>query len=279
MGFLSKISWTDHTFNPWIGCTKVSAGCKFCYAEALADHRYHWAKWGPKGARRRTSEASWRKPVAWNKAAASLGIRYRVFCASLADVFDERAPIQARADLWRMIADTPHLDWQLLTKRPQNIKAMLPSDWGPGYRNVWLGCTTEDQENFDARWAILSGLPAALHFVSYEPAVGPLSIAKHPRWPDWLIWGGESGAHARLMQAQWARAVTSECYQRGIPVFGKQWGIYESSPLVTEQRMSLAAASQLDPPSNGKGGALLDGILWRGFPVAKLLPQQQQSLF
>ena len=146
MGETTEISWTDHTFNPWLGCTKVSAGCTHCYAESLVN-RYGWAKWGPGQARKRTSAANWRKPLAWNRAAEKAGVRRRVFCASLADVFDHEAPAGARADLWDLIRKCPALDWQLLTKRPENIEQYLPADWEHyhGWPNVWLGTTTEDQ--------------------------------------------------------------------------------------------------------------------------------------
>src|SRR5579871_6812298 len=137
MGNETEISWTDSTFNPWIGCTNVSPGCDHCYAEAMAK-RYSWAKWG-KHPRRRTSQGNWRKPLQWNADANHFGRihgrRRRVFCASLADVFDNQVPRAWRADLFALIRATPELDWQLLTKRPQNIIKMLPADWGGGYPN------------------------------------------------------------------------------------------------------------------------------------------------
>ena len=150
----SKIEWTDHTFNPWIGCQKVSPGCDHCYAEARMDHRFHRVQWGPHGKRSRTSPDTWRQPLRWAKAAN--GSRPRVFCASLADVFDNRAPLGARADLFALIRRTPELDWMLLTKRPENIRRMLPDDWADGWPHVWLGTTCEDQQHFDRRWPILS---------------------------------------------------------------------------------------------------------------------------
>src|ERR1700747_3757056 len=137
----SEISWTDSTFNPWIGCQKVSAGCDRCYAETLMDARYHRVQWGPHGQRVRTSAANWKLPLRWAKKAREaledfdIGMltmrpsRPRVFCASLADVFDNQAPEGARADLWGLIEDTPELDWLLLTKRPENILEMIPPKW------------------------------------------------------------------------------------------------------------------------------------------------------
>lgn len=137
----SKIEWTDHTFNPWIGCQHVSPGCDHCDAETMMDHRYGKVEWGPHGERKRTSDANWRQPIKWNAAARAFkkdhGHRPRVFCASLADVFDNKVPLSWREDLFALIRECRRLDWLLLTKRPQNIAKMLPKDWGAGYRNVW----------------------------------------------------------------------------------------------------------------------------------------------
>src|SRR5262249_33271172 len=138
MGFNSRIEWTTHTFNPWWGCTKVSDGCKFCYAEALA-RRYGHHVWGPLAQRRLMSDIHWKQPLKWNTQASRQGARSRVFCASMADVFDESAPPGQLDRLWKLIRQTPCLDWQLLTKRPQRIASSLPKDWGNGYPNVWLG--------------------------------------------------------------------------------------------------------------------------------------------
>ena len=146
----TKIEWCDYSFNPWVGCTKVSPGCDHCYAEGWAKRTGQSSLWN--GDRRRTSETNWRQPLKWNKAAASDGRRRRVFCASVADVFDNQVPEQWREDLFKLIAATPDLDWLLLTKRPQNIQRFLP--WGPSaapWRNVWLGTTVENQEEMARR--------------------------------------------------------------------------------------------------------------------------------
>jgi len=215
----SKIEWTDHTFNPVIGCQNVSPGCDHCYAETLTN-RYGWTEWGPHGVRKRTSEANWRKPLQWAKAAN--GARPRVFCASLADVFDNRWPDGARPDLFALIRQTPELDWLLLTKRPQNIRKMLPADWGNGYPNVWIGTTCEDQERYDLRWPILREVPAAVRFISYEPAIGSLVLPVEGPHPDWIICGGESGPGARFMDPEWARILMCDCDDLGIAFFMKQ---------------------------------------------------------
>ena len=222
MGEVTGIAWTDHTFNGWVGCQKVSPGCDHCYAEAMMDHRYGKVKWGPHGKRKRTSEANWKLPYRWERQAVKAKERRRVFTASLADVFDNKAPEGAREDLFKMIRQTPTLDWQLLTKRPENIAKMLPPDWGDGYDNVWLGTTAEDQEHYDRRWSVLRRTPAVVRFISYEPALGPLKLAGHWSRPDWIICGGESGSKARYMEPQWAYDVRDQCQQMGIAFFMKQ---------------------------------------------------------
>jgi protein gp37 len=193
MGENSKIEWTDHTFNPWVGCTKVSPGCDHCYAESWSK-RSGLVQWG-NHPRRRTSESNWQKPIKWNAKARDFkhgqGHRLRVFCASLADVFDNQADPRWREDLFALMRECSRLDWLVLTKRPQNLAKMLPSDWGDGYRNVWLGVTAEDQKRFDQRWKHLQNVPGSIKFISYEPAIGPLRLPKRGPLPDWLISGGE----------------------------------------------------------------------------------------
>lgn len=187
----SKIEWTDHTFNPWVGCTKVSQGCDHCYAEGWAKRAGKAAgvTWG--GERRRTSDATWRQPLRWNAQAEREGRRYRVFCASLADVFDNQVPGEWREDLFELIRQTPHLDWLLLTKRPQNIVRMVRehgSIAGNGMRylpdHVWLGTTCEDQQRADLNIPALLRCPgeigARVLFLSIEPMLGPIYVEDIP---------------------------------------------------------------------------------------------------
>lgn len=226
MGEKTEIAWTDSTFNPWIGCQKVSAGCDRCYAEAMMDHRYHRVAWGPHGERKRTSAGNWRNPIIWDRHHAAFqaqhGHRQRVFCSSLADVFDNQAPEGAQVDLWRLIESTQSLDWLLLTKRPENILKFIPENWRSGLpRNIWLGVTAEDQVAYDRRLRILADVPAAVHFISYEPAIGPLDITKY-FYPSWLICGGESGKGYRDMPLEWARNVQRQCRIAQVPFFMKQ---------------------------------------------------------
>jgi protein gp37 len=215
----SKIEWTDHTFNPWLGCTKISPACDHCYAESWAKRTGQAGLWA--GERRRTSAANWHMPVKWDRFARRDGVRRRVFCASLADWLDNRVPEAWRADLAALIADTPNLDWLLLTKRPENLARLAPWRENDVPANVWLGITAEDQAHFDRRWRRLRDWRACVRFVSYEPALGPLSMP-HTDKPDWVICGGESGASARVMDPAWARALRDECAAEGIAFFMKQ---------------------------------------------------------
>jgi protein gp37 len=207
--------------------------------------------------------------VKWQAGATAFeaqhGRRQRVFCASLADVFDNQANAKWRFDLFALIAATPSLDWLLLTKRPQNIQKMLPGDWGSnGRHNVWLGTTAEDQARFDQRWPILAKIPASVRFISYEPAIGAVRLHEGAVQPDWLISGGESGHGARPMNPQWARDIVSDCNRLGVAPFHKQWGSIKNNPLVAEQGMETKLAAGAD--THGKGGGLVDGRLWREFP-------------
>ncbi len=221
MGFNSKIEWTTHTFNPWWGCTKVSDGCKFCYAELLSN-RYGHDVWGADKQRRLLSDKHWEEPLKWNTRAQADGIRYRVFCASMADVFEENAPAGEVGRLWQIIRQTPMLDWQLLTKRPERISANLPDDWGFGYTNVWLGTSVEDERVID-RIGHLIKVSAVVHFLSLEPLIGPL-----PSLPleniQWVIVGGESGPRARPIDEQWVIDIRRQCRNASVPFFFKQWG-------------------------------------------------------
>jgi protein gp37 len=277
VGEYSKIEWTDHTFNPWVGCTNISPGCDHCYAESWAK-RSGLVRWG-NHARRRTSVNYWKAPLVWNGRAEAFGRthghRPRVFCASLADVFDNQVPESWRSDLFALVRQCAALDWLILTKRPQNIAKMLPSDWGDGYCNVWLGVTAENQKYFDQRWKHLQKIAAAVTFISYEPAIGSLRMPERGPYPNWLISGGESGGKARPLNPQWVRDVVSDCRRFGVAPFHKQWGAYRNNPLVVEQDMSVKIAERMD--KFGKGGGLLDGKLIREFPSQARRPGRQAA--
>lgn len=227
----SKISWTHHTFNPWRGCSKVSAGCAHCYAESFS-HRNPavLGVWGDKGTRVIASEAQWRMPLKWQKDAAQAGVRRRVFCASMADVFEDRPELLfPRARLLNLIKATPDLDWLLLTKRPENIERLWPS---PSTRldNLWLGVSVENQEQAEKRIPYLSqyfGVAAQL-FLSCEPLLGPLDLLTNDLLYciDWVIVGGESGPKARPMALEWADSLLKQCRQEQDAFFMKQLGGY-----------------------------------------------------
>ncbi len=232
----SKIEWCDHTFNPWTGCSKISAGCDNCYAEGWAKRSGH-VQWGPASERRRTSESNWRMPLKWDAEAERLGIRYRVFCASLADVFDNKVPAEWRADLFDLIRKTPHLDWLLVTKRIGNAKAMMADALCWGLPNVWIGATITSQAEADRDIPKLLQTPAAVRFLSMEPLLGPVMIdtflgeypedddgAPYPGRLNWVIVGGESGPGARPMHPQWVRDIRDQCEADGVPFLFKQWG-------------------------------------------------------
>lgn len=237
MGENSKISWTDHTFNPFIGCSRVDQLCKFCYAEHFSN-RYGYAKWGPSGKRERTSPANWRKPYQWCRKAKKLGIRYKVFCASLSDVFDDHESIKQewRDELWKIIRETPNLDWQLLTKRPENFEKFLPADWGQGYPNVWLGVSAGDQAGANIRIPILTRTPAFVRFISCEPMLGPVDLsAFETEKINQIVSGGESGAVSKIRKLDllWIKGLKEQCEKYNIRFYFKQLG----SILAKEYRM------------------------------------------
>ena len=197
----SKIEWTDHTFNPWIGCTKVSPACDGCYAENLMANRYGRVQWGAGEDRQRTGVANWRKPLAWQKEAMASGNRPYVFCASLADVFDNEVDPMWRSDLFKLIEATPNLIWLLLTKRIGNVRKMTDPERGNPClpRNAAIGATIANQEEYDRDrmklWEVKETRAPMFTFGSYEPLLGRIILDKYA--PDWIITGGETdqGAH------------------------------------------------------------------------------------
>lgn len=303
----SKIEWTDHTFNPWLGCEKVSPACANCYAESWAKRTGNGDLW--KGVRRRTSEANWRKPRQWNAQArmdriiGRPGRRPRVFVASLADVFEDLPELEEiRRDLFTLIAECPELDWLLLTKRPENFDRFLPWDtWrhpeNPNppdkpWPHVWLGTTAEDQKRAGPRiWRLVSA-PAAVHFVSIEPMLTaidlrrldvPMNIRRScGRFYDAL--GGslyddpgdpeEEGIAAPSLD--WV-IVGGESGARPRPMH-PEWVrsirddcIDTGVPFLFKQWGELAPAAETDELvriGKKKAGRILDGRTWDQFPVS-----------
>jgi protein gp37 len=238
----SAISWTTHTWNPWYGCTAVSPGCDHCYAEELMANRYGTVEWGHGKDRVRTTPANWRQPYRWDRQAAASSERTRVFTLSLGDFFDAEVPEDWRRDAWTVIRDTPHLDWLILTKRPNLIARHLPADWRDGYPHVWLGTSVE---TIAQAWRVdhLRRVPAPIHFLSCEPLLGPLDSLDLTDI-QWVISGGESGAYARPMDLAWVRRLRDRCADRGIAFHHKQNG--GRTPKAT--------------------GCLIDGQEYKGFP-------------
>ncbi len=214
----SKISWTHHTFNPWMGCHKVSAGCKNCYAETLTKNRMGINVWGRDALRQRTSVQYWKKPLRWNKEAKETG-KNLVFCASLADIFEDNEQlIKWRQELFSLIIETPNLEWQILTKNPENIIELLPCVLP---QNVWIGTSVENEDVID-RVEFLKGINAKIKFISYEPAIGAIAHLINLDGIDWLIYGGESGQSYRPEDKQWARDIMQLCKETKTAFFHKQ---------------------------------------------------------
>jgi protein gp37 len=297
MGEETKIEWTDHTFNPWWGCARVSPGCENCYAETFATGRMKLPIWGPKAERRFFSDRHWAEPLKWARSAQREGVRRRVFCASMADVFEDRADLaEPRERLFRLIEATPALDWLLLTKRPENIQRLCR--WsvrrgGVWPSNVWLGTTAEDQKRLVARLEFLIQEAAAVRFLSVEPMLGPLDLENvtpyyieaiktgspfeptvavdalrgHVKGPDdvlphqvnWVIVGGESGSDARPFHVEWARSVVRQCRSAGVPVFVKQLGSHPRTSGMTNPGEHWPVSTKLvDDRKGGFRAALVD---------------------
>ncbi len=220
------------TFNAWIGCEKVSPGCKHCYASVHTYARVSRSRglplWGPGSHRHVTGRGTWAKPERWNREAELAGIRRKVFCSSLSDVFEDRPELEVpRARLFMLVVSTPWLDWLLLTKRPQNADRLwrrasckaLTHVQSPWLKNVWLGTTVEDQERADERIGELSNVQARVRFLSCEPLLGHIRLGGAI---DWVIVGSESGPKARPMPLDAAASIVTQCRAQGVPVFVKQ---------------------------------------------------------
>jgi len=241
MGKTSSISWTGATWNPWIGCRKVSPGCKNCYAEAWVENRMgrDFSKV------RRSADATFFSPLKWKEPGY-------VFTCSLSDFFIEEAD-PWRPEAWKLIRETPHLTYQILTKRPENIVDRLPPDWGEGWKNVCLG-TSIEMQLYTKRITILREVPAKVHFLSCEPLLGPLEFSDDSGYGfefpnpglehiEWVIVGGESGPNHREMKVEWARRIRDQCLEAEIPFFFKQ---------------SSGPRSEMNP--------ILEGREWREMP-------------
>lgn len=285
MGEKTGIEWTDHTFNPWIGCTRVSDACDNCYAATMS-HRRRWARFEPRAPRRRTTADYWRQPYRWNRRAEDSGSREKVFGPSLADPFDAEVSDAWRDDYVRLIEETPSLDYILLTKRPQVARKYF--DRRPVPDNLWLGITAENQKMLALRGPAILSIAARIHVLSAEPLLGPLDLShgdpasgagdirvKTPLLEErsftWVIAGGESGPGARPSHANWLRSLRDQCIASDVPFHFKQWGEWrgqspdEDAPkgarhIWNDGHVSMRIGKKA-------AGAILDGRAWRQFPV------------
>lgn len=257
MGQSTGISWTDHTANFWWGCQRVSPGCEHCYAEELATVRRKLPVWGPPSTTaRERKKGVWHGVPKWNAAAARRGVRRRVFVSSMADIFEDHPQVAPwRAEALALLERCTALDVQLLTKRPENIRAMVPAHWLTSWpSHVWVGTTVEDQKRADQRIPHLLSVPARVRFLSCEPLLEDVNlhsfrdadgallfplehhraeklpppfagsrITDHPGL-QWVIVGGESGRNARHFDVAWARSIVEQCQRARVPVFVKQMG-------------------------------------------------------
>lgn len=303
MAETTGIEWTDHTANFWWGCMKVSPGCANCYAEAWS-RRYGRAIWGPAAttARWRTT-GPWRDILRWDAKAGADCVRRRVFVQSMSDFFEEHPQLDEwRAEACEILAGLKHLDVQLLTKRPENIRRMVPEAWWKQWpAHIWIGTSVENQEMADKRIPLLLEVPAAVRFLSVEPLLGPVDLddgyscwltcngereegedccesyhcfGEHFHGIDWVIVGGESGAKARPMHPDWARAIRDLCQDTAVAFHFKQhgeWvaqeGWYGRPAGVTDMPWyDLGDSTRMLKVGKHRAGRLLDGREWNEFP-------------
>jgi protein gp37 len=245
MGSATAIAWTDSTFNPVWGCTKVDPGCSNCYADSF-DKRMGGSHWGPHPTFRTFGDSHWNEPLKWDKEAAASGVRRRVFSASMTDLFHVDMPKPVLDRLWALIRATPNLDWLLLTKRADRIAQCLPADWGTGYENVWLGVSVCDRAG---HWRVdeLRKVPAAIRFISVEPLLESVVEGLDLTGIHWAITGAESGAGHRTMDLNWVREVRDACAKSGVAFFHKQ---------------------EIDPKGRKIETPVLDGRKWTDYPRA-----------
>jgi protein gp37 len=283
MGKNTSIEWTHHTFNPWWGCEKVSPACINCYAE-------RWSKrlgselWGANVERRFFGEKHWHDPIKWNLEAKKRKSRKRVFCASMADVFEDRRDLDKwRQKLWGLIGQTPNLDWCILTKRTKNIGRMAPwsSTWPD---NVWIGTTIENQDVADKRILELVKIPAKIRFISCEPLLSLLDISswlckndtgdkKSKNCINWVIAGGESGAKSRPTHPVWIKSLRDQCSRANTPFHFKQWGNWCPSSgsdngknRVIRVNSGTGEIVEMVRKSKKGAGRELEGRNWDGLP-------------
>jgi len=238
MGKTTGIEWADATWNPWIGCTKVSAGCANCYM--FREQK----RFGHDPTKLRRSKTTFEEPLKWKDPR-------RIFVCSWSDFAYERVPMSWVDEAWEIMRRADWHTYMILTKRPHSLRNILPSDWDwdNGWPHVWIGVTVEDRDNM-CRLVALEDFPARVRFVSAEPLLGPLpDLYSFLPTLNWCIVGGESGPNARPMKPEWVRDIRDQCLAYDIPFFFKQWG----------------GMSKVD---GAWGGRLLDGRTWDDLPMA-----------
>lgn len=331
----SKIEWTDATWNPIRGCSRVSEGCRHCYAERIAAR---FSKPGQPYAGLAemvviaddrgigVNDARWTGEVRFIPELLDQPLRWKrprkIFVNSMSDLFHEKLTARMINEVFAAMLVCPQHTFQVLTKRPGRMKAYLSSVGArdiepemaklrPGYgrldlpwRNIWLGVSVEDQKTADERIPLLLATPAAVRWVSYEPALGPVDFRRwlYPRCPcgqradcdrhedppkpplDWIVAGGESGPGARPAHPDWFRSALADCEAAGVPFFFKQWGEW----LHASQMNGAFTDAQLDSLSfktvcrgigpvelffrvgKKRAGHLLDGTAWQEFPKERI---------
>jgi protein gp37 len=303
----SKIEWTEHTFNPWWGCTKVSEGCAHCYAESFAKRVGFSATgskfpiWGDTARRRCFGEEHWQEPLQWQAEAAKPGVMHRVFCGSMCDIFEEQTSLApddfaamafARVRVLGLTKHTPNLLWLFLTKRIENAAALLPAQWqgnGNWPRNVMIGVTIENNERLRERMPHVAALrrlfPGIQTFASCEPLLSFLEWDFRPgrywlQYLDWVIGGGESGHGARPMHPDWIRKLRDDCAKRTdmgrpwpLPFLFKQWGEYHPLTRTDGIHESPFGGQAMMRVGKHEAGRLLDGRTWDGVPTLEYGPQ------
>jgi protein gp37 len=266
----TKIEWVDHTFNPWIGCTRVSDACDNCYAASMS-HRRGWARFEAGAPRKRTTPDYWKQPHRWNRKAQAAGLRAKVFGPSLADPFDAEVSHDWRCDYLALIEATPWLDYILLTKRPQVAAKFFQDRKVPD--NLWPGTTAENQKMFELRAPVILSIPAKVHVLSAEPLLGPLHGFIGCGWDragfTWVIAGGESGPRARPSHPDWFRSLSDQCLATAVPFFFKQWGAWRPAATIEAGGKSFHCFDDgvgMQRVRKKDAGALLDGRAWRESP-------------
>jgi protein gp37 len=276
----SQIEWTDSTWNPATGCSKISQGCKNCYAESYWERlpmNPKTAYFGRAFTDVMTHPDRLDQPLRWKRPR-------KIFVNSMSDLFHESIPDQFIDQVWRVMAGAMHHKFQVLTKRPERMRAYLRGnhargikmDWG----NIWIGVSAEDQETANERIPILLDTPAAVRWVSAEPLLGPINFrrwfffqvaarpADCPAAPgiDWVVVGGESGPKARPMDPAWVRVLRDQCVHYRIPFLFKQWGEYGPNWYNDDAGVMIPGSEWVDRMGKKKAGRVLDGRTWDQYP-------------